>query len=102
MNEEKRYPKKPDTALVDEDTLKIEDLERSQFNKIDKRFEIEHTFTTTGVEQIEHKFGRIPRGFFVISQTKAATISGDPETWTAKRIKLASSVSNNKVRLIIV
>lgn len=79
----------------------IDILQRDIPNKIDSRFLVEHTFTTTSEESFEHNLNKIPNGFIVVSQSKHATIIGDKSKWTSRKIFLTSSASDNIVSIVI-
>lgn len=81
--------------------LNIDNLLVNESSKLDVRNRVEYTFKTTSTELIEHKLGKVPFGYSIVSQTQAAIISGNPNEWTSKRLKLSSSVANNAVRLLI-
>lgn len=84
------------------DQVKIQDLQYGNGAKVDARNSMTHTFSGTAEETFEHRFGRIPTGLIVVSQSKAAYISMDKTKWTIKRLYAQSSVADNVVTFILV
>ena len=84
------------------DQVKIQSLQTAIGAKVDTNNSLEHTFTGTTEESFEHRFGRVPMGAFVVSQSQHGTIKMDKTKWTVKRLFMTSSVANNAVTFILV
>jgi len=69
-------------------------------NSIDKRIEVDHTFTTTNPETFKHMLGRTPRGFIPAVKSANATIYGDVNSWTDQNVTLTASAQPVTVRFI--
>lgn len=87
-------------SRVDPRKVDIEDINRKVNGKLEKSPIVSHTFTTVTEESFEHRFGKIPRGAIIISQSENGSIKYNKPSWTEKRVFMTSSVINNQAEFL--